>query len=159
MRREFGKTLIELAQQHPEIILLSGDYESGIEGFKEEFPRRYFNMGTCEQSLISVAAGMAIEGLRPFVYSITPFILERPFEQVKIGVDQQNVPVILVGYDDYPTLGPTHIALNPEAMIEMLKNTKGYFPKNSRETREAVINAYQIEGPAFIGLKRDHSLE
>lgn len=158
MRRIFGKTLVELATQHEEVILLVGDYESGINEFKEKFSNRYFNMGTCEQSLISAAAGMAIEGLKPVVYSITPFILERPFEQVKISIDQQNVPVILVGYDDYPTQGPTHAALNAEGLTGLFKNITSYFPKNSEETRLALIEAYERNGPSFIRLKRDNQL-
>jgi transketolase len=159
MRKEFGKTLLELGEKHQEIVLLTGDYESGIGDFKQKFPNRYFNMGTCEQTLVSMAAGMAIEGLRPVVYSITPFILERPFEQVKICIDQQNVPVILVGYDDYPTQGPTHAALNAEKMAEMFHNMKSYFPKNSAETRVALLDAFQRKGPAFIRLKRDNTLK
>src|SRR3990172_2509623 len=147
MRREFGKVLLELAEKHPELILLSGDYESGVNDFKQKFSSRYFNIGTCEQTIIGMAAGMAIEGLRPFVYSITPFILERPFEQVKICIDQQNVPVILVGYDDYPTQGPTHACLNAEKMAEMFHNIKSYFPKNSEETRHAVLEAFSSGGP------------
>ncbi|MBS3172167.1 hypothetical protein J4438_01125 [Candidatus Woesearchaeota archaeon] len=157
MRVEFGKTLVDLARDHEEIVLLAGDYESGISEFKKNFPNRYFNMGTCEQSLISVAAGMTIEGLRPIVYSITPFILERPFEQVKICIDQQNVPVILVGYDDYPTQGPTHAALNAEGLAGLFKNIRSYFPRDSEETKLALIEAYALNRPSFIRLKRDNS--
>ena len=64
-------------------------------------PKRFFNMGICEQSIIGLSAGMALEGLKPWVYTITPLI-ERPFEQVKLDINQQNVNVKLVGYADYP---------------------------------------------------------
>lgn len=153
MREEFKKTLVELAEKDDRIIFLGGD--AALPEFKERFPKRHINVGVCEQSMISLASGMAIEGLRPFVHSITPFILERPFEQVKIGLDQQNVPVVLVGYDDYPKHGPTHTTLNAEGMVKLFKNIKSYFPKNSQETREAIIDAYESNGPAFIRLKRD----
>ena len=59
----------------------------------ENHPKRFFNMGICEQSLIGVASGMALEGLKPWVYTITPFLIERPFEQIKLDIDQQNVNV------------------------------------------------------------------
>ena len=52
--------------------------------------------------------------MRPIVYSITPFVIERPYEQVKIDIDEQNLPVMLIGYSDYPSHGPTHRPLNPE---------------------------------------------
>ena len=153
MREEFKKTLIELTEKDDKIFYLGGDM--ALPEFKEKFPERYINIGTCEQSIVSLASGMAIEGLRPFVYAITPFILERPFEQVKIGLDQQNVPVILVGYDDYPKHGTTHTTLNAEGTSKLFKNIKSYFPKNSQETREAIIDAYESNGPAFIRLKRN----
>jgi transketolase len=159
MRREFGKALSELAVKEPKIFLLSGDYESGVDSYVNKFPDRYLNLGTCEQSLIGVAAGMAMEGFIPVVYSITPFILERPFELIKICIDQQNLHVILVGYDDYPTQGPTHKAINPKVMISLFENIKGYFPKNSLETKEALIDAIKLNHPAFIGLKRDRSIK
>jgi len=158
LRKSFGETLVELAESDDKIWLLTGDYESGISSFKERFPKRYINLGTTEQSMISMVAGMAIQGLKPVVYSITPFILERPFEQIKIGLDQQNVPVILVGFDDYPDHGPTHTALNAKGTIEQFSNIKPYFPKNAIETKSALINAYKSNKPCFIGLKRDYNV-
>ena len=67
---------------------------------------RFINMGICEQSMIGVSSGMALEGLKPWVYTITPFLIERPFEQVKLDIDRQMANVKLVGFADYPTLGP-----------------------------------------------------
>jgi len=159
LRKPFGETLVELAELDNKIWLLAGDYESGINSFKEKFPNRYINIGTTEQSMISLASGMAIQGLKPVVYSITPFILERPFEQVKIGLNQQNVPVILVGFDDYPDHGPTHAALDAEGTLALFPNIKSYFPKNSKETKDAVKMAYKTNGPAFIRLQRDYNLK
>jgi len=158
MRRVVGNALIKEAEKDPRIILLSGDYEGGIKEFKARFPERYFNMGTCEQSLVALASGMAIEGLKPVLYSITPFLLERAFEQVKLCIDHQNVPVILIGYDDYTNLGCTHVAINSEVLIGVLKNTKGFFPKNTAETIQAISDAQKRNGPSFICLKKDKSL-
>ncbi len=98
MRRIFGKTILELADRDEKLILLVGDVEQNMDEFKRRFPDRFFNLGLCEQTIIGMAAGMALEGLRPVVYSITPFVIERPFEQVKLDIDQQNVPVMLIGY-------------------------------------------------------------
>ena len=85
-------------------------------------------MGLTEQSITSIAAGLAIEGLKPVVYSLTPFLLERPFEQIKIDIDEQCLPVMLVGNADYPTHGPTHRPLNAEGLVGLFKNIMGYFP-------------------------------
>lgn len=158
MRRMFGKTIIELAQRDENIVLLIGDVEQEMKEYKKRFPDRFYNLGLCEQTMISISAGMALEGLRPIVYSITPFLLERPFEQIKIDIDQQNVAVILVGYADYPIHGPTHRPLNAEGLVGLLKNTTGYFPKNSEETKKAMVEAYESRRPAIISLKRDKGL-
>ena len=155
MRRMFGKVIEELAERDENLVLLTGDVEQAMDEYKKRFPGRFFNLGLCEQTMIGIYAGMALEGLRPVVYSITPFILERPFEQLKIDIDQQNVPVVLIGYADYPTHGPTHRPLNAEGLTAIFENIKSYFPKNSAETRSAMIEAYESNGPAFIGLKRD----
>ena len=155
MRRAFGKTIVELAQRDEKLILLIGDVEQNMDEYKAKFPNRFMNLGLCEQTMIGIAAGMAMEGLRPIVYSITPFLIERPFEQIKLDLDQQKLPVILVGYADYPTHGPTHSALNAEGLMALLKNTRSYFPKNLEETSKALIDAYESKGPAFVSLKRD----
>ena len=159
MRRRFGKLINRLAKKDKKIILLVGDIGYGIfDDFRKEHPKRFYNLGICEQSLIGVASGMSLEGLKPWVYTITPFLIERPFEQIKLDIDQQNVNVNLVGFADYPKLGPTHKELNAKKLMSMFKNIKPYFPKNSQETEKAVMNCYKRKGPTFISLKTDKSL-
>lgn len=156
MRREFGKFLAEIAETDDDIYLLVGDVGYGIfDEFRRKFLQRFINLGICEQSLIGVAAGMALEGLKPYVYTITPFLIERPFEQVKLDIDQQNVNVKLVGYADYPTQGPTHAELDGKKLMSLFNNIDSYFPKNSMETREALVKSYKSGKPTFISLKKD----
>ena len=159
MRRRFGKIINELAKKDDKIILLVGDIGFGVfDEFRKEHPKRFFNLGICEQSMIGVSAGMALEGLNPWVYTITPFLIERPFEQVKLDIDHQNLNVKLVGYSDYPTLGTTHSELNGKKLMELFKNITSYFPKNGDETQKVTYKAYEKKGPAFISLKSDPSL-
>ena len=155
MRVQFGKTLVKIAEKDPSVVLLIGDVEQEMAEFKERWPDRFFNLGLCEQTIISMAAGMALEGLRPIVYSITPFLLERPFEQIKIDIDEQNLPVTLIGFSDYPTHGPTHRALNAEGLVALFKNIHGYFPSNSHETEKAMLDSHLMKSPAIICLKKD----
>ena len=159
MRRSFGKIITELADRDEKIYVIVGDIGYRVfDEFREKHPNRFINMGICEQSMIGVSAGMALEGLKPWVYTITPFLIERPFEQVKLDIDQQNVDVKLVGFSDYPTLGPTHTELNGYKMMQLFKNITSYFPKDGEETQKVTYQAYEKNGPAFISLKSDPNL-
>ena len=156
MRRTFGRIISELADKDEMIYVLVGDIGYQVfDEFREKHPDRFINMGICEQSMIGVSAGMALEGLKPWVYTITPFLIERPFEQIKLDIDQQNVNVKLVGFADYPKLGPTHTELNGKKLMQLFKNITSYFPKNGDETIQFANEAYKKNGPAFISLKSD----
>ena len=160
MRRTFGKVITELADKDEKIYVLVGDIGYQVfDEFREKHPDRFINMGICEQSMIGVAAGLALEGLKPWVYTITPFLIERPFEQIKLDIDQQNVNVKLVGYSDYPKLGPTHTELDGKKMMQLFKNISSYFPRNGEESYKFVNQAYEKNGPVFISLKSDPNLE
>ena len=159
MRRTFGKIITDLANKDDKIYILVGDIGYRVfDEFREKHPERFINMGICEQSIISVSSGMALEGLKPWVYTITPFLIERPFEQVKMDIDQQNVNVKLVGFADYPTLGPTHSEINGKALMKLFNNITSFFPKDGDETSKMTHEAYKGNGPAFISLKSDPNL-
>jgi transketolase len=160
MRRRFGKVINELARKDKNIILLVGDIGYGIfDDFRKEHPKRFFNLGICEQSLIGVASGLALEGLKPWVYTITPFLIERPFEQIKLDIDQQNVNVKLIGFADYPQLGPTHSEINDKKLMSLFKNIHSFFPQNSDQTERFVYQSYKKNGPNFISLKNDTTIQ
>ena len=159
MRRRFGKLIDKLASSDDKIVLLVGDIGYGIfDDFRKNHKDKFFNMGICEQSIIGTAAGMALEGLKPWVYTITPFLIERPFEQIKLDIDQQKVNVNLIGFADYPTLGPTHSPLNDKKLMSLFKNIQSFYPKDSKETEIAVYKSYKNKGPNFISLKSDKKI-
>tara|TARA_B100000161_G_scaffold57873_1_gene38236 strand:+ start:1494 stop:1985 length:492 start_codon:yes stop_codon:yes gene_type:complete len=159
MRRRFGKILNELANEDKKIILIVGDIGYGIfDDFRKNHSERFYNLGICEQSLIGFASGLALEGFKPWVYTITPFLIERPFEQIKLDINQQKANVKLVGFADYPTLGPTHSELNAKKLMSLMKNIKSFYPKNSKETELIARKANKILGPTFISLKTDKLL-
>jgi len=160
LRRRFGKVVAELADRDENIVVLVGDIGYRVfDEFRDKHPDRFINLGICEQSMIGVSAGMALEGLKPWVYTITPFLIERPFEQVKLDIDQQNVNVKLVGYADYATLGPTHGELNGDKLMQLFSNITSFFPKDGNETQSMMYEAYAKNGPAFISLKSDPMLD
>ena len=158
MRRMFGKVINEIANKDKKVILLVGDIGYGIfDDFRKNHPKRFFNLGICEQSLIGVASGMALNGLKPWVYTITPFLIERPFEQIKLDIDQQKANVKLVGYADYPSLGPSHSELNGKKLMSLMKNIKSYFPKDGKNKKSS-YKCHRLKGPNFISLKTDNKI-
>ena len=159
MRRRFGNIISQLAEKDEKLYVIVGDIGYRVfDEFRDKFPNRFINMGICEQSIISVASGMALEGLKPWIYTITPFLIERPFEQIKLDIDQQNVNVNLVGFADYPTLGPTHTEINAKKMMRLFNNIESFFPSDGDETEKVILQAYEKEGPSFISLKSDPKL-
>ena len=134
MRRKFGKILNNIAKKDKKIILLVGDIGYGIfDDFRKEHPKRFINLGICEQSLIGFASGLALEGLIP-----------TPFAPKKLDVDQQKANVKLVGFADYPSLGPSHSELNAKKLMQLFKNVKSFFPKNSQETERSQLFREQM---------------
>ena len=154
MRKEFGRFMVEVASKDEKVVLIVGDIGYMIfDEFISKYPERFFNFGVCEQSMISAASGMALEGLKPYVYTITPFLIERPFEQIKLDINEQKCNVKLVGYADYPTQGPTHAEINAESLMKLFKNIKSYFPKDKEEAMNAFNKDHMSEKPCYISLR------
>jgi len=156
MRRRFGEWLVKQAMEDDGIYLLVGDIGYGIfDEFREKFPDRFINCGVCEQTMIGIATGMALRGLKPYVYTITPFIIERGFEQVKIDINMNKVNVKLIGYDDYPDQGLTHALVGNGKYMKLFENIDCYWPKDSDEVEDFLKFSYRKESPTFIRLQKD----
>lgn len=159
MRRAFINTLIELAEKDERIFLLTGDLGfSVLEGFRDRFPKRFFNMGVAEQNMIGVAAGLALSGKIVFVYSIIPFLTMRCFEQIRNDLCFQNLPVRLVGVGaglSYGAAGPTHHAVEDIAIMRALTNMTVLNPGDSVEAEACARAACCMPGPVYIRLSKD----
>lgn len=121
MRNAFAKTIYELAKQDERICVLVADISpaGAMEDMRREFPDRFLNVGIAEQSMIGLAAGMAMRGLRPFCYTIATFALFRAYEFVRCDLAYQDLPVTVVGMGAglaYPSLGGTHQAVEDVAV-------------------------------------------
>jgi transketolase len=128
---------------------------SVFEKFREEFPGRLINSGIAEQNSVGVAAGLALAGKIAYVYSIVPFVTMRPFEQVRIDVCYQNLPVKLVGSGGgltYGSLGPTHHSIDDIALMRSLPNMSVFCPGDPTESELCAISSYEKPGPAYLRL-------
>lgn len=156
MRKIFIKTLIELAEKDDKIFLLTGDLGSDFDEFVKRFPDRFINCGIAEQNMVGVAAGLALCGKKPYVYSIIPFVTMRAFEQIKNDVCYQNLDVKIIGMGagfNYGPLGCTHHAIEDLA-LRALPNITIVSPADSEETRELILQAHKNAGPAYIRMSK-----
>lgn len=154
MRNAFAGEVFRLAKEDERVILLSGDIGNRLfDNFKTLGGSRFFNCGVAEANMMGVAAGMALCGLRPFVYTITPFTTTRCFEQIRIDVCYHNAPVIIVGTGSglsYAELGPTHHSLEDMAILRTLPGIRVYAPCDSTELKLILRLALADSSPAYI---------
>lgn len=154
MRNAFADELTKIAADDPRVVLLSGDIGNKLfDKFKDKNDVRFYNCGVAEANMIGVAAGLALSGLRPFVYTITPFTTTRCFEQIRVDVCYHRVPVVIVGTGSglsYAELGPTHHSLEDLAILRTLPNMRVLAPCDSTELRLALRAVLQDDNPAYI---------
>ncbi len=156
MRNAFADEITKLAEEDKRVFLLSGDIGNKLfDKYKDISPDRFLNCGVAEANMIGVAAGMAMDGLKPVAYTITPFITSRCFEQIRVDVCYHNVQVIIVGVGSglsYSTLGPTHHSCEDIAILRSLPNLKIICPADAYEVRAALREAIRHDGPVYIRL-------
>lgn len=112
LRNVFAETMLEVGKADPLLVVMVGDISHGIlQPFAKACPERYYNIGICEPSMVNMAAGFSRVGLIPVVHTITPFIIERAYEQIKLDFGYQQMGINLVsvgGAFDYAQLGCSH---------------------------------------------------
>jgi len=137
MRKQFKDTVTELAARDERIVLVFGDISVFLfKDFQKTHPDRFYNMGICEQALISVAAGLSSQGLVPFAHSIAPFITERALEQIKLDCSYNKFPVNIVSCGatfDYAWDGATHHAWTDLAFLRVIPDVEIFQPGNDQE--------------------------
>lgn len=155
MRNVFCRSLVT-ASVCPELVFLTGDLGyMALEPAREALGERFINAGVAEQNMVSVAAGLARSGLRPWVYSIAPFIYARPFEQVRNDVCLHRLPVVLVGNGGgygYGVMGATHHALEDYGALLCLPHLRAYVPAFDEDFPALFDRLGSIDHPAYLRL-------
>jgi transketolase len=154
MRNNFADEITKLATDDKRVVLLSGDIGNKLfDGFKAAAPDRFFNCGVAEANMMGMAAGLAMSGLRPVVYTIAPFTTTRVMEQIRVDVCYHNVPVIIVGVGSglgYASLGATHHSCEDMAMLRSLPGMSVLAPADPLEVRGVLRAALKHAGPSYI---------
>ncbi len=154
MRNAFAQQITTLAQQDPRVVVLSGDIGNRLfDDLKAKCPGRFLNCGVAEANLVGMAAGLALSGLRPVCYTITPFLTYRCIEQIRVDVCYHHVPVVLVGTGaglSYASLGATHHSCEEMGMLRLLPGLAVLAPADSWEVRAALRAALAGTDPVYI---------
>ena len=157
-------------EKDPNIWLIVGDLGYKVfDNIRDRFPERFLNPGAAEQAMMGIAVGLALEGKKPFVYSITPFLLYRAFETIRNYISHESIPVRLVGSgrdQDYKHDGWSHDASDAKLLFNYLSPQKGewisgplskigtMWPDNIDQVVECVQHMVQSDKPSFISLRR-----
>jgi len=156
MRDRFIRVTSELLDSDPRVAVVLADIgASSFEPARQRHPDRVINLGIREQLLIGVTSGLALSGLRPVAHTFAPFLVERPFEQIKLDIVHQGVGAVLVsagGSFDYPFYGRTHQAPGDVALLDTLPGWTVHVPGHPDEAEAQLRAAVTADGPVYLRL-------
>ena len=158
-RDVYGKTLVELGRKNSNIVVLDADLSGSTRTkfFAKEFPDRFFNFGVAEQNMVATAAGLASCGKTVFVSTFAMFATGRCWDQIRNSICFSEFNVKIVATHAGITVGPdgsSHQALEDIALMHAIPNMKVIVPCDGQETRDAILAAVELDGPAYIRLGR-----
>lgn len=158
MRDAFFRAIDEAARADDRIVLLTADLGYKLlDPFAAAYPGRCLNLGVSEANMIGVAAGLALEGLRPFAYSIAPFATARCLEQIRNSLCNMGLPVVVCGVGAgyaYGVNGATHHGVDDLGLMRALPRMTVLSPCDPRETTALVPATLSIDGPVYLRLGR-----
>ncbi|MFH1386128.1 MAG: transketolase [bacterium] len=162
MRTDLANSIINLKEDYLNMIFLTGDLGyMALEEVRVAFGSQFINAGIAEQNMITVAAGMAYEGFIPWVYSIAPFTVLRPYEQIRNDVCLHNLPVKIVGNGGgygYGIMGCTHHVLEDIAVMRVLPNMRVYVPLIASDVEDVVRMMMNDPAPNYLRLNNSRKL-
>lgn len=164
MRNQFNQIMLEIAEHDEKAVMLIGDISHHLlKDYEKRFPDRFYNLGICEQTLVGLASGLAMQGLRPVVHTIAPFCVERAYEQIKIDLCYQKTDVTIVSVGssfDYAHLGCTHHCYEDVAILRALPNIQIFVPGTSEEFKTLFTQTWGNGYPKYFKLSnKQHGLK
>ena len=157
MRRLFAAELLKYAKEDKNIVVVSFDLGYKMWDKIAELPGQFYNVGASEQAGIGIAVGLVLSGKKVFCYSITNFLLYRPFEFTRNYIDYEKIPICLVGSGrgkDYTEDGISHHSEDAIDILSCLKNITRYWPATKEDIPDMVEDILHNNKPSFISLKR-----
>lgn len=158
MRDFFINEIYNAAKKNKNIILITNDQGAqSLDKFRKDLPKQFINAGISEQNIITVAAGMAMQKKKIFVYSIASFITLRCLEQIKLDVNLMKLPVTIFGVGasySYDTAGPTHHSIEDISILRTMKNLEIFSPSENNILKEIFNYVLKSKLPNYIRLDR-----
>jgi len=164
VRQQFADTMLHVGQEDSNLTVLVGDISHFIlQPFAKACPGRFYNVGICESTMVSMAAGLSKLGFHPVVHTIAPFILERSFEQIKLDFCYHNLSgnlVTLGSVFDYSNLGCTHHCYSDFALLKTLPGVEIAYPSSASEFDELFRQSYRNSSLTLFRIPvHQHGLE
>ena len=158
MRDFFIEKLFNYAKKDKNILLISNEQgASALDKFRKKLKNQFINAGISEQNIISVAAGLAFQGKRVLVYSISSFITLRSLEQIKIDLNIMKLPVTILAVGascSYDMAGPTHHSIDDIAILRTLANFEIYSPSDNNTLDKILKSTLKSKIPSIVRLDR-----
>jgi transketolase len=155
VRAQFCALMVEAAAS-PDFVFLTGDLGfKALEPVRDALGKRFINVGVAEQNMVSLAAGLARSGMRPWAYSIAPFMYARPFEQIRNDICLHNLSVVMVGNGGgygYGVMGATHHAIEDYGVMLTLPHMRVLIPAFDGDLRPMVHRLASTESPVYLRL-------
>jgi len=156
MRKQFHDTVMDLAGKDTKVMLVFGDISVYLfDDFKKLYPKKFYNMGICENTLITVTAGLSAQGFFPFVHTIAPFITERSYEQIKLDMCYNGFGgnIVTCGATfDYAWDGATHHCYTDLAILRLLPGIEVVQPGSRKEADTLLRSQYNNGKPTYFRL-------
>ena len=158
IRDAFFDEVYELALKDRNVIFISADADAfSLKKYKEELPEQFINVGVAEQNMVLLATGLALAGKKVFIYSITPFVTMRCFEQIKVNVCSMKLGVAIIGTGSgfsFSYDGPTHHATQDIAVMRTLPEIKILNPCDENTAQQAAKECYKSNMPIFVRIDK-----
>jgi len=158
MRNTAAKKVFEYCKKNENGFLISGDAGFGVwEDFQTQMPKQYINTGINEAAMTGLASGLALSGHKVFIYNIIPFLIMRNYEQVRVEIAYQNLPVVFIGIGSgitYAPAGMTHYSIEDIGLAKSMPNMNIISPSDPVQVQKAMDFAIKSKNPTFIRISR-----
>ncbi len=158
-RDAYGKTLVELGEKYPELVVLDADLSASTKtiGFAKSFPERFFDMGIAEQNMMGTAAGLALAGKIPCASTFAVFATGRAYDQVRNSIAYPGLNVKIIATHAGVTVGEdgaSHQTVEDISLMRTIPKMTVLVPADAQEASQAVAAAVEMKGPVYIRLGR-----